>query len=90
MADIYARANGSYREVSPMNGQCYTLLELQAYVGGYIEIVELFNNRLLVVNEEGKMHGLPHNAIATAWMVATGRKDYVAGDALLVDAKNIK
>ena len=34
---------------------------LQEYVGGYIEVVQLADNALLIVNEEGKLMNLPLN-----------------------------
>lgn len=38
-----------------------TLEALQELVGGYIEVVGIGNGLLLVMNEEGKIKGLPEN-----------------------------
>lgn len=38
-----------------------TLEALQELVGGYIEVVGIGNGLLLVMNEEGKIRGLPEN-----------------------------
>ena len=43
-----------------------TLEEMQAFVGGYIEMVPAAErNRALIVNEEGALRGLPFNETAT-------------------------
>ena len=36
-----------------------TLKEAQAYVGGYVEGIHFPNGDYLIVNEEGKLMGLP-------------------------------
>ena len=53
-----------------------TLESLKALVGGYIEVVTMEDNILLVCNEEGKMQGLPPN-------FSTGR-DVIVGTAVFV------
>jgi hypothetical protein len=68
-----------------------SLAELQTAVGGYIEIVTLPNNKLLVVDEEGKLKNRPINSKATAVMTrAFGHVDVIVGDAVLCDASEIK
>jgi hypothetical protein len=42
-----------------------TLASLQKVVGGYIEIVQTNDGRLVVLDEEGKLKGKPVNAKAT-------------------------
>lgn len=65
-----------------------TLQELQSCVGGYIEFIYLPNNKILVVNEEGKINDLPLNAIATMeFWDSIG--DTLVGDVLLIDQKFI-
>lgn len=66
-----------------MNGKFYTLVELQSYVGGNIEVVRLQEGKILIVDEEGKLKGKLPNHIATGWITAAGYHDWVAGDALL-------
>lgn len=58
---------------------------LQEQVGGYIEFVDLGTAGSLVVNEEGKIHGLPRNRLAT-WLASPRLwgGDYIAGPAVLV------
>lgn len=50
--------------LTPTAGQCFTLAELQAVVGGYIELVRLADGGL-VIHEEGRLVGLPPNPTAT-------------------------
>ena len=38
-----------------------TLEDLQATVGGYIETVAIASDAVIICNEEGRLHGLPHN-----------------------------
>jgi uncharacterized protein DUF3846 len=58
-------ANGEIKEVSPVNGTDFQLKEVQAIVGGYVEVVYLKDGRIMIVNEEGKLDGLPCNEQAT-------------------------
>ena len=60
-----------------------SLKPLQAAVGGYIECVS-FDGFDLWLNEEGKMIGLPVNAIATEMFHETfGPYDILVGDIVL-------
>ena len=64
----------------PAKGECKrveidnTLKALQKVVGGYIETMTLSTDHVLIVNDEGKIHGLPKNKYLHG----------IAGDALLV------
>ena len=68
------------------------------FVGGMVEVVQFPNGDLLLLNEEGKLMGLPLNPEATTlWRATfdndnyvTGRKDVVVGPAILIkkDALN--
>ncbi len=65
------------------------------FVGGMVECVSFPNGDLLLLNEEGKLMGLPLNEKASKlWKdtfdndnYITGRKDYVVGPAILIKAK---
>ena len=71
-----------------------TLKAAQDFVGGYVEGIPFPNGDYLIVNEEGKLKGLPLNPEATALWKATfdndnfitGRNDFVVGPA----SNNIK
>ena len=75
-----------------------TLESAQEFVGGYVEGITFPNGDYLIVNEEGKLMGLPLNPEATLlWRTTfdndnfiTGRKDFVAGPAILIKQKALK
>lgn len=85
--NIIIKSDGSQIEVSPKDGQRFTLEELQGYVGGYIEIIDLPTNKALIINEEGKLLDLPLNQKATAlaqFCKAIFPSDYIVGDAVVI------
>jgi hypothetical protein len=65
------------------------------FVGGMVEVVSMPNGDLLLLNEEGKLMGLPVNDKASKlWKdtfdndnYITGRNDFVVGPAILIRAK---
>ncbi len=75
-----------------------TLESAQKFVGGYVEGIPFPNGDYLIVNEEGKLMGLEVNEKATKlWRdtfdndnFITGRKDFVAGPAILIKQKALK
>ena len=75
-----------------------TLKEAQEFVGGYVEGISFPNGDYLIINEEGKLIGLPLNPEATAlWRATfdndnyiTGRKDFVVGNAILIKKDALK
>ena len=81
---------GMKNEVSPGNGKYFTLKELQTVVGGYIECLSLNNDMTMVVNEEGKLEGLPCNGLATEIACNSGFFDIIVGPALVCPAKFIR
>lgn len=76
--------------VTPANGTDFSLDELNAIVDGYIEIHHLNNNQIMVVNEEGKLNGLPLNTRATRLVREAGINDYIVGRVLVCDTKQVK
>ena len=80
------KSDGTIIEVEPKNDTDFNLEELQQYVGGYIELLTLINFRYMVVNEEGKLNGLPLNAKASAIY----RFDTIVGDVLICKVEEIK
>lgn len=90
MAKIYFQ-NGIIKEINPNNGTDFTLGELQTIVGGYVEIVTLPNDQLMVVDEEGKIKQKKINVRATQLIAATIHNgDIIVGDALVCDSSQIK
>lgn len=49
------------REIKPRNGKKFRLEEAQKLVGGWVEMVHLYNGKILLVNEEGRIKNLPYN-----------------------------
>ena len=70
----------------------------QEFVGGYVEGITFPNGDYLIINEEGKLIGLPLNPEATAlWRMTfdndnfiTGRNDFVVGPAILIKKAALK
>ena len=75
-----------------------SLKEAQEFVGGYVQGITFPNGDYLIINEEGKLKGLPYNPEASALWKATfdndnyitGRKDFVVGPAILIKKKALK
>ena len=65
------------------------------FVGGMVEVVQFPNGDLLLLNEEGKLMGLPLNPEATALWRAPftkdkymfGHDDFVVGPAMVITKK---
>jgi hypothetical protein len=87
MAVLYT-PDSRVKEVQPANGRHWTLEELQAIVGGYVEVVRTVDHCFMVINEEGKIQTppLPLNIPATRLYVH-GRKDVILGPALVVSTR---
>ena len=83
MTSLYM-TDGRVKIVHPANGAHWTLSELQALVGGYIQIVGTVDGRFMVINDNGKLEDLIPNALATRLYIY-GREDYIAGPAVVVD-----
>jgi len=70
---ILIQPDGSTVAVFPDDGQSFSLDELQAHVGGYIENIRLpadttlngYTIRTMYVNEDGRMQNLEHNLNAS-------------------------
>lgn len=62
---LLIKSNGEVKEVSPSNKKHFSLEELQKFVGGYIEKVNVDPNNIFVCNEEGRLYDLPYNKLAT-------------------------
>jgi hypothetical protein len=77
------RADERWEWPEPSNGKKFTLDELREIVGGRIEMIRVpaaFSKRkmYMVVNEVGKLKGLPPNTLATTIM-----GQLIVGDVLL-------
>jgi hypothetical protein len=86
MAHLY-QTDGRVKEIHPPNGGKYfTLPELQAIVGGYIEMVRTVDGEYMVINEMGKLEGLELNIWATR-IYQHGRHDPIVGNAIVFATK---
>lgn len=78
---------GFQKTVVPKNGETFSLEEVQAIVGGYVEVVRLDDKTIMCVNEDGKfMQSCFPNKEATE--IAHSHKaikvdDYICGCALV-------
>lgn len=91
------KADGTSVVVAPENGTDFNLDELQKIVDGFIEIVPIYgarrmfgSDKIMVVNEEGKLNGLPFNLSATLLVRADGIDDIIVGDVLVCDSSMVK
>lgn len=73
------KSNGEKSEVKPSNGKTFSLKELQTFVGGWIQKVYTTKGDVMVINEEGRLHDLPPNVIATKLYTY----DIIVGDVLV-------
>ena len=79
MSSYHLKANDEAPLVEP-EGETWTLDELQELVGGYIELLGVpSKDRVLVVNEDGRLKGLPFNKNATDLY----QRDTIVGDAVI-------
>lgn len=74
------------KEIHPKNKKDYSLQECQSYVGGPIELVNISEDKYMVVNEEGALHSdLVVNLIASA--IA---QDIIVGDVMIIKKSSLK
>ena len=78
-------------DYTPKNGKTFELDEMQGIVGGYIEIINLKDGRMMIVDEEGKLNNKAVNIPATN-ILRHDRytTDYIVGTAIVCDADMIK
>lgn len=61
--------------------------QLSTSVGGLIQVVPLRDDLYIVVNEEGKLVGLPINLVGThMWNRSYGETDVMIGDVVFIGA----
>lgn len=91
MAEII-KTDGTRQSVQPANGADFTLEEMQAMVGGNIELVYLNDTEIMVVNEEGKINNLDFNFAATFEFRKNypDSDDYIVGDVLVCNNEQIR
>ena len=82
------KTNGEELNVSPKNEKDFSLDELQKFVGGLIEVVRTKDNKIMVINEEGKVNELPINDKATD-LYRYNEFDFIVGDVLICNENEI-
>ena len=100
LADYFKSDNTDQSQFNYIDDEKKTpsLKEAQDFVGGYVECITFPNGDVLIVNEEGKLKGLPLNPEATLlWKITfdndnyiTGRKDFVVGPAIYIKKHALK
>ena len=85
MKEQVINADGTRRDIAPENGTDYSLRELQAIVGGFIELVQLDHEWMLVVHEEGLLFESPVNPIASYLA-----QQQIVGNVALVRQRSVK
>lgn len=58
------RTDGTKEDITPHNNGKLSYETLTAAVGGMVEMVPLPSGNIMIINEEGKLIGLPENAQA--------------------------
>lgn len=84
MASEMIYSTGERVPVVPANGKFWTLGELQAKVGGYVEIANTTDGRFMVANEDGYRKRLPVNPVATGLYIF-GEASNIVGNVIVVD-----
>lgn len=79
------RPDGQHSEITPGDGATFTLAELQHFVGGFIECIELPDGTILIINEEGNIMRMAHNPAASE---AAGVR--IVGPALICEPGEIE
>ena len=82
--------DGREEFIEPKNGTDFSLEELKTIVDGYIQVVWLKDGRIMVVNEEGKIHRLPVNVKATFIANGEGIADTIVGNVLVCNQSMVK
>ena len=80
-------ADKEEEDYTPKNGKTFELGEMQGIVGGYIEIINLKEGRMMSVDEEGKLNNKEVNIPATNILRRDHYTiDYIVGTAIVCDA----
>ena len=77
--------DGGIKEIAPKNGSDFSLEEAQSHVDGYIEVVRLTDEQIMIVNEDGKFNK-SYNPIASGIADlhnAIAKGDYISGDVVI-------
>ena len=89
MATLY-KTDDTVETVRPANGEDFTLEELQGFIGGYIEKVNLNAKQFILCDEDGKSKQLHRNSNATLiWQQAFPHsRDVLLGPVLVFNVED--
>lgn len=85
-------ALGEIRQIAPKNGSDFKLKEVQTLVDGYIEVLYLNAEWIMILNEEGKFSkGYNDKAtqMAHSWH-AIRDDDYICGDVVVCLSEQLR
>ena len=89
-SSLWIKSNGTIVPVKPKDGKYFSLEEMYQYTnGGPIQMVATKDGRIMILNEEGKLTGLPLNKKATE-LYKYGSHDPIVGDVLVCDEKYLE
>lgn len=82
---------GEIAEIAPKNGRTFRLKEAQSLVDGYIEVLFLNSDWIMVINEDGKFtKGYNEKATQLAHSCQAIRgNDYICGDVIVCLSKQL-
>ena len=91
MAQLIRATNGECLEVFPADReQGFTCAELHALIGGgcrYIETIRLLDGRIMILDEEGKLHKktaiLNERATMLLWSAGGAPDDFIVGNVVI-------
>ena len=87
----FISVNGKTNEISPKNGSDFSLEEMQEYVGGYVEVLDLDDDNIMIIDEEGKLKGKEINKLATLkYLDVYGFSDIIVGNAVICKSEEFK
>lgn len=86
---FWIKTDGTIQEVKPAQGASFTLEELQAMVGGFIEVNRTHTGDFMVFNEDGKGKALPYNEQATE-RFRYGKFDRIVGDVVIATFRELE
>ena len=79
------------KTIEPKNGSDFQLEEVWDLIGGYVQVISLYADYIMLVDEDGLLKQLPLNSEATAWVER--HCDYphmIVGTALVCKSEQFK
>ncbi len=80
------KINDETENIEPSNGKIFTLKELQDAVNGYIQIVSLDSDKLMIVDEEGLLKPNPQLNIEASKLA----KQQIVGQVIIIGRDQIE